>query len=283
MAQKILAGMVVLLGFGCAAEERQDRAPEPGRAAQAAPAAAPDPSEPVVLFIGTSLTAGYGLTEDLAYPALIQAKLDSAGVPLRVLNGGVSGETSAGGLARIDWLLRQPVAVLVLELGANDGLRGLDLEAMRNNLQEIIDRTRAAYPDARVVVAGMEAPPNLGQRYTSAFRATFVELAEHNGATLIPFLLDRVAAIPALNQSDGIHPTAEGHEILAATVWQALEEVLPVASPLADRTRAALAVFRPPARDPRRGDAERPPSSGAPPSGANRPVPHSNQTPAPGV
>lgn len=228
MAPKILATSAILLGLACAQDAgREGEVADAPASAPVRPAAArPDTSRPVVLFIGTSLTAGYGLTEELAYPALIQAKLDSAGLAYRVVNGGVSGETSAGGLARIDWLLRQPVAVLVLELGANDGLRGLDVEAMRGNLQEIVDRTLEAYPDARIVIAGMEAPPNLGQRYTDAFRQTFVDLASANDAAFIPFLLEGVAAVPELNQSDGIHPTAEGHEIIAETVWRALRGVL---------------------------------------------------------
>ncbi|HLU25263.1 MAG TPA: arylesterase [Longimicrobiales bacterium] len=180
----------------------------------------------MILFLGTSLTAGYGLTVDQAYPARIQEKLDSAGLRFRVVNAGVSGETSAGGLRRIDWLLQRPVRVLVLELGANDGLRGQDPDVMRHNLQEIIDRTRARYPDVAIVVAGMEAPPNLGDAYTSRFRAVFPELARANDAALIPFLLEGVAAVPELNQEDGIHPTAEGQRRIAETVWRTLEPVL---------------------------------------------------------
>ena len=181
---------------------------------------------PVVLFVGTSLTAGYGLPEDEAFPALIQRRIDSLGLEFRVVNAGVSGETSAGGLRRMDWLLRTPVRVLVLELGANDGLRGLGVPEMRANLQQIIDLTRAANPDVRIVLAGMEAPPNLGERYTSAFRDTFRDLAERNHADLIPFLLDGVAAIPDLNQEDGIHPNPTGERIVAENVWAVLRDVL---------------------------------------------------------
>lgn len=198
---------------------------QPPSAGEAASPAA-DSGRPVVLFLGTSLTAGLGLSESEAYPALIQAKLDAAGIPLRVVNAGVSGETSAGGLRRIDWLLRQPVAVLVLELGANDALRGQDLEATRRNLQAIIDRTRAAHPDAAIVIAGMQAPPNLGDRYTSAFRDIFPDLARRNRAALIPFLLEGVAGVPRLNQADGIHPMAEGDSIIAENVWKVLEPIL---------------------------------------------------------
>lgn len=178
------------------------------------------------MFLGTSLTAGHGLPSDEAYPALIQGKIDSAGLDFRVVNAGVSGETSAGGLRRIDWLLRQPLAVLVLELGANDMLRGQDIEAMRANLQAIIDRTRAAHAQARIVIAGLKAAPNLGEPYASRFEATFVELAAENGAALIPFLLDGVAGLPELNQPDGNHPTAAGQVIVAENVWAVLEPVL---------------------------------------------------------
>lgn len=181
---------------------------------------------PAILFFGTSLTAGLGLEPEEAYPALIQRMLDSAGLAFRAVNAGVSGETSAAGLRRIDWLLQQPVAVLVLELGANDALRGQDLTAAKQNLQAIIDRTRARYPNVRIVVAGMQAPPNLGSRYTREFRELFTTLARENHAALIPFLLEGVAAVPDLNQADGIHPTAAGARLLAANVWRVLEPLL---------------------------------------------------------
>jgi acyl-CoA thioesterase-1 len=143
-----------------------------------------------------------------------------------VVNAGVSGETSAAGLRRIDWLLTQPVAVLVLELGANDALRGQDLAAARNNLQEIINRTRAAHPDVRIVIAGMQAPPNLGSRYTREFSQMFVDLARENHAALIPFLLQGVGGVPELNQADGMHPNAEGARIMADNVWRVLGSML---------------------------------------------------------
>jgi acyl-CoA thioesterase-1 len=181
---------------------------------------------PVVLFLGTSLTAGIGVGVDLAYPALIQQLIDSAGLTFRVVNAGESGGTSAGGVRRIDWLLRLPVVVLVLELGANDGLRGQDVAVLRTNLQSIIDRTLAVYPAAVIVIAGMEAPPNLGPDYTAAFRNVFVDVARENEAVLIPFVLQGVAGIPELNQADGIHPTAEGQQIMAETTWLVLEPIL---------------------------------------------------------
>ncbi len=221
MGRKILFFALVALALACGREERQPvvRSPE-------SEVSALDTAEPVVLFLGTSLTAGTGLSSDQAYPALIQARIDSAGLDFQVVNAGVSGETSASGLRRIDWLLRQPVAVLVLELGANDMLRGQDLDAMQANLQEIIDRTNAAHPEAAIVIAGMEAMPNLGEAYAGRFRSTFVELAEQNDAALIPFLLDGVAGVPELNQADGYHPTVEGHRIVAENVWKVLERVL---------------------------------------------------------
>lgn len=180
-----------------------------------------------VLFLGTSLTAGYGLADpERGFPGLIQATIDSAGLPFRVVNAGVSGDTSAGGLARLDWLLRSPVRVLVLELGANDGLRGQAPNALRANLSEIIRRLRERYPDAEVIVAGMEAPPNLGERYTDAFRDVFAEVAQAEDAELIPFLLADVAGVAELNQADGIHPTEAGHAVIAERVWSTLQPVL---------------------------------------------------------
>lgn len=179
-----------------------------------------------ILFFGTSLTAGLGLAPEEAYPAVIQEKIDSLGLPYRTVNAGVAGETSAAGLRRIDWLLQQPVDVLVLELGANDALRGQDITMAKANLQAIINRTRAHYPHVRVVVAGMEAPPNLGRRYTREFRRLFTALARENRATLIPFLLDGVAGVPELNQADGIHPTAQGARLVADNVWRVLRPLL---------------------------------------------------------
>lgn len=181
---------------------------------------------PVVLFLGTSLTAGYGLPSAEAFPALIQQKIDRAGLRYRVVNAGVSGGTSAGGLHRIGWLLQSPVSVLVLELGANDMLRGLDPGAMRENLIEIIERTRAAYPNAKLLIAGMRAAPNLGSDYREKFESAYPELAKTYDAPLIPFLLADVAADPKLNQLDGIHPTAQGHSLVAERVWGKLLPLL---------------------------------------------------------
>ena len=180
-----------------------------------------------VVFLGTSLTAGLGLANPAnRFTDQIQALADSAGLPFRMVNAGVSGDTSAGGLRRITWLLQAPVDVLVLELGANDGLRGLLPDSMKANLQAVIDSTRTHYPESRLLLSGMQAPPNLGQAYASAFSSVFSELARDNGGTLIPFLLEGVAGVPELNQSDGIHPTPEGHRMIAETVWGYLSPIL---------------------------------------------------------
>ena len=182
---------------------------------------------PTIVFVGTSLTAGLGLTDpDEAYPALIQEKIDSLGLNYRVVNAGVSGETSAGALKSIGWLMRSPASLVVIETGANDGLRGLGVDAMRENIQGIIDTVRTKHPDAQIVLAGMEAPPNLGARYTSAFREVFPELARANHAVLIPFLLEGVAGVDSLNQADRIHPNRTGARVVAADVWEVLRPML---------------------------------------------------------
>jgi acyl-CoA thioesterase-1 len=182
-----------------------------------------------VVFFGDSLTEGYGLAggKDEAYPALVAAKAAGEGVPLQVVNAGVSGNTSADGRARIGWALaRATPDVFVLALGANDGLRGLAPEAMRANLAAILRAVREANPAARLVVFGIEAPPNYGADYTARFRAVFPSLAEEFDGVLAPFLLDRVAGVARLNQGDRVHPTAEGHRIMAETVWRTLAPVL---------------------------------------------------------
>ncbi len=212
---------------GCA----QVREPDSTPAQSSPPSPAPDaqstpPSQKSVLFLGDSLSAGFGLDPEQAFPALIQRKIEARGWDFQVVNAGVSGDTTAGGLRRVDWLLRQPVDVLVLELGGNDGLRGISPEVTRQNLQGIIDKTRARYPEAAIVVAGMLVPPNMGPDYFNQFRTVFPEIAAGNGAVLIPFLLEGVAGRPELNLPDGIHPTAEGHRIVAEHVWGFLEPVL---------------------------------------------------------
>jgi acyl-CoA thioesterase-1 len=189
--------------------------------------AATQPDAKTILFFGDSLTAGYGLDPAQAYPALIQAKITARGWNFHVINAGLSGETTAGGLRRIDWVLQQrPIAVLVLALGANDGLRGLPLADVERNLQAIIDRTRHTYPQVRIVLAGMRVPTNLGREYATGFRTMFPDLATANAATLMPFLLESVAGIPALNLPDGLHPNPAGHKIIAENVWRVLAPVL---------------------------------------------------------
>jgi acyl-CoA thioesterase-1 len=209
-----------------------ERTDPTGRAAPGAVAGgrprAPDAADerPVVLFLGTSLTAGLGLDPDEAYPARVQEKVDSAGLPWRVVNGGVSGETSAGALRRLEWILGPSVKVLVVETGANDGLRGLDVDSTRANLEAIVARARAAVPGVRIIVASMEAPPNLGATYTARFRAIFRDVARRQRLVLVPFILDGVGGVDSLNQGDGIHPNVVGARLVAANVWRVLEPVL---------------------------------------------------------
>lgn len=180
----------------------------------------------VILFFGDSLTAGYGLTPEQAFPALVEKMCIENGTPCKAVNAGLSGETSAGGLSRIDWILRQPIDVLVLELGANDGLRGLPLDQTEKNLQAIIDKVRAKYPKVRIVIAGMMVPPNMGPEYTASFQKIFPELAKKNNALLIPFLLKDVAGLEKLNLGDGIHPNPEGHKIVAENVYEVISPLL---------------------------------------------------------
>ncbi len=180
----------------------------------------------IILFFGTSLTAGMGLDPNDAFPAVIQEKIDSLNLPYEVVNAGLSGETTASGKSRINWVLNQKVAIFVLELGANDGLRGVPLKETKNNLQSIIDIVKEKNPETKIVLVGMEIPPNMGEAYTSEFRNIFPDLAKKNKLDLVPFLLKDVGGIPKLNQPDGIHPTAEGQNILANNVWEILKPVL---------------------------------------------------------
>ena len=181
----------------------------------------------VILFFGDSLTAGYGIELEEAFPALIQQRLDSLGRAYTVVNSGVSGETTTGGLNRINWVLNQKVDVFVLELGANDGLRGIPLDQTKRNLQAIIDQVKTKNPGIKIVLVGMQIPPNMGPEYTSEFREIFPALAAANDLPLIPFLLDGVAGDPTLNLEDGIHPTPEGHQIVTENVWKVLKDVTP--------------------------------------------------------
>ena len=184
------------------------------------------PASKTVLVLGDSIAAGFGLDPSQAFPARIQEKIGAKGWNFKVVNAGQSGDTSAGGLGRLDWLLRNRVDVLVLELGANDGLRGVPSEVTEKNLQAIIDRTREKYPHAKIIVAGMKVPPNMGRDYGRRFEAIFPDLAKRNNAALVPFILDGVGGVRRLNLPDGMHPTERGHEIVAANVWRVLEPVL---------------------------------------------------------
>ena len=235
------ASLLLLVPVGCsnedagknpvAAENARPVAPAPSTTPSTAP---PNPvleirsqtSQPVIVFLGTSLTAGYGLPESQAFPALIGERVMAAGLDYRIVNAGVSGDTSAGGLRRLDWLLRLPIAVLVLELGANDMLRGQSVDQLRSNLEAILERTRNAHPRVKFLIAGMRAAPNLGRDYGRAFDAVYPRLAETFEAGLVPFLLEDVAADRHLNQADGIHPTAEGHALIADRIWTRIEELI---------------------------------------------------------
>jgi acyl-CoA thioesterase I len=188
-----------------------------------------------VLFLGTSLTAGYGLPESEAFPARVQEKIDAAELPYQVANAGVSGETSAGARRRTAWLLRQPFDVLVLETGANDMLRGADLDSTRANIDAIIQQVREARPEAEIVLVGMMAPPNMGPDYAERFAQIYVDLADTYDLPLVPFLLDGVGGLPEMNLADGIHPNREGQEIVARNVWEILEPELRRRSAVGER------------------------------------------------
>ena len=179
-----------------------------------------------ILFFGNSITAGYGLDLSDAFPARIQEKIDSMNVPYKVVNAGVSGETSSGGNSRIDWILKQPVDIFVLELGGNDGLRGIPITETKKNLQLIIDKVKKKNPAVKIIIAGMQIPPNMGNKYTSEFRTMYPELAKKNNISIVPFILEGVGGRAEMNLEDGIHPTAEGHKVLANNVWSVLHGLL---------------------------------------------------------
>lgn len=226
-------------GFGARAGTAA-RLPSTGRAAGQSPEPRiPRPGSRLIVFLGTSLTAGLGLDPDQAYPAVIQRKLDSLKLPWRAVNAGVSGETSAGALRRLDWLLRDPPAILVVETGANDMLRGVNLDSTQANLSAFVRRARRADPGVTIVLAGMEAAPNLGPRYAAQFRALYRDLAAQEHLALIPFLLEGVGGVDSLNQADGIHPTAAGDRIVADNVWRVLGPLLTEGTDAPVRERTA--------------------------------------------
>ncbi|MBT0809898.1 arylesterase [Litoribacter ruber] len=179
-----------------------------------------------ILFFGNSLTAGYGIDEDEAFPGLIQNKIDSLELPYKVINGGLSGETSASGINRLEWFLEEEPSIFVLELGGNDGLRGIAVEETRKNLETMIEMVRKKYPDTRILLAGMQIPPNMGREYAANFELMYKEIAVEKNVKLIPFLLEGVGGVRGLNLPDGIHPTEEGHRIVAETVWEYLEPMI---------------------------------------------------------
>src|SRR5688572_25012989 len=223
---------VVLLALGlsmlvCAGCAQPDVAPAEVRSPNETPAPerrATNAAQPRIVFLGDSLTAGYGLAKEESVPSLIQGRVRAEGYPYEVVNAGVSGDTSAGGLSRLEWSLEGDVKLLVIELGANDGLRGLPVAAMKDNLDRIIARAKAR--GIMVVLTGMEAPPNYGAAYTAEFRQAFRDLADEHDVAFVPFFLEGVAGIPTLNQGDGIHPNAEGARIVERSIWQAIEPIL---------------------------------------------------------
>lgn len=199
--------------------------PENKSAQKAAPAESQSALKRIVFF-GNSLSAGYGVDPEECFAGLIEQRIDSLQLPYKVINAGLSGETSAGGDARVDWILKQPVDIFILELGGNDGLRGIEPQSTYANLQSIIDKTKQKYPDVKLIIAGMLAPPNMGADFTDQFKNIFPRLAKENNALLIPFLLDGVGGIPALNLADGIHPNPQGHRIVMENVWSVLKTIL---------------------------------------------------------
>jgi acyl-CoA thioesterase I len=225
-AKYFLTGMLVMvLLAGCGSNEEKTNEGA-GQKREQVTAGAKNEKAKTIVFYGNSLTAGYGVDPSESFPSIVQDKIDSLQLPYKVINAGVSGETTAGGKSRIDWILRQPVNIFVLELGGNDGLRGIPIAETSKNLQAIIDRVREKYPEAKIILAGMQVPPNMGRNYATQFRVVFEQLAAKNKVELIPFLLENVGGIASLNQGDGIHPNPQGHRIVAENVWKVLQQML---------------------------------------------------------
>jgi len=217
----LLVALLLFLSVGCTSSPTE-KTPEKSRSET--PVAEKTPSEKkVILFFGNSLSAGYGVEVDESFPALIEKRIDSLSLPYTVVNAGVTGETTATGLSRIDWVLeKQDVAIFVLELGANDGLRGLPPAETKKNLISMIDRVRKVHPEAEIILAGMMVPPSMGEEYSSRYNPIYGEIAKEKNVALIPFLLKDVGGIDSLNQSDGIHPNPAGAKIMAENVWEIL-------------------------------------------------------------
>jgi acyl-CoA thioesterase-1 len=214
----------LLFFWGCKEKEKTDERLKTSDSLSGKPM--PSLPKKTIVFFGNSLTAGFGLDLSEAFPSLIQSRIDSLKLPYKVINAGLSGETSAGGGSRIDWILRQPLDIFVLELGGNDGLRGIPASDTYANLQSIIDKVRSSHPAAKILLTGIQMPPSMGKRYTTEFRNIFPELAKKNKIELVPFILEGVGGLPSLNQADGIHPTAAGDIIVAGNVWKVLEKML---------------------------------------------------------
>lgn len=231
MNSLLMLTTLCLILFSCGQNPQEQSTEEAETTASQQPQNAESTTEKedskVILFFGNSLTAGYGLDEEQAYPALIQNKLDSLGLNYKVINAGLSGETTASGNSRLEWVLeRQPIDIFVLELGANDGLRGIDPQETYQNLLSMINQVQEKYPEAEIILSGMMVPPNMGQAYAEKFRQIFPRVAEEENVMLIPFLLEGVAGEPELNLSDGIHPTAPGQAIVAENVWEVLKKAI---------------------------------------------------------
>ncbi|MEZ4955574.1 MAG: arylesterase [Saprospiraceae bacterium] len=226
MNYQIIGLLLLLLAFGACSDEKKSSEVKTGNKA-VSEEPQPEPTKKKnIIFFGNSLTAAYGLDPSDGYVSLIQQRLDSLGLPYKAINAGLSGETTAGGKERVNWVIRQPVDVFVLELGGNDALRGIPPASSKENLEAIILSVKAKYPAAKIILAGMEAPPNMGENYTKEFREMYPALAEKHGISLIPFFLDNVAGIPELNQGDRVHPNEKGQFILVENVWRVLEGVL---------------------------------------------------------
>ncbi|WP_339815474.1 arylesterase [uncultured Imperialibacter sp.] len=225
---KSILGMLLLVGvFACdGIDSSKQKTPKKKTSEADAAGESEEDNRKVILFYGNSITAGYGLDISEAFPAIIQERLDSLGYNYNVINAGLSGETSAGGLSRIDWVLKTPVDIFSLELGGNDGLRGISLDETEKNLSQIIEKVKQSNPQVKIIVAGMQIPPNMGQEYTDRFKGIFPTLAEKHNTAFIPFILEGVGGIPELNLPDGIHPTPEGHKMLADNVWAVLKPII---------------------------------------------------------
>jgi acyl-CoA thioesterase-1 len=206
--------------FSCSSDKKENTSSE----IQQTESPAIKSDQKIILFFGNSLTAGYGIDEDDAFAGLTQQRVDSLGLDYKVINGGLSGETTAGGLSRLDWFLEDQPDIFVLELGGNDGLRGIALSETKSNLLGMIDKVRTKFPETKIILAGMQIPPNMGQEYSNEFKEIYPAVAKEKNVTLIPFLLENVGGIPELNLPDGIHPTEEGHKIVFETIWPYIEQ-----------------------------------------------------------